>query len=68
MSELSLVCTEPPQSKSIMGSNIFSNIDSMEGFRGIFFIFENEHHKFLSSKNGLFDCKISLIFLLGDPG
>ena len=43
------VPTEPPQSKSIMGSNIFSKIDPMEGFRGIFFNCENEHHnKFLS--------------------
>ena len=44
------VPTEPPQSKSIMGSNIFSKIDPTEGFREIFFNFENEHHKFLSSK------------------
>ena len=45
------VPTEPPQSKSIMGSNIFSKIDPMEGFHGIFFNCENEHHnKFLSSK------------------
>ena len=43
------VPTEPPQSKSIMGSNIFSKIDPMEGFRGIFLNCENEHHnKFLS--------------------
>ena len=54
------VPTEPPQSKSIMGSNIFSKIDP-KGFRGIFFNFENE------LKNGLFDCKKSLILLLGDP-
>ena len=31
--------TEPPQSKSIMGSNIFPKIDPMKEFRGIFFNF-----------------------------
>ena len=44
------VPTEPPQSKSVMGSNIFSKIDPMEGFRGIFLIVKMSIIKSLTSK------------------